>query len=349
VAVRIQVLLSFVPLQGPICAVALPASKQPSFCVICQPCFSDADRCILVVVVVEVTVIVVVVIVVTVVVMVVTVVEVIVLGNVVVGSSVVCSSVVVGNTFSPVVDPTATGTVVGSLDSVVALPSVVPADVLGSVLVLSRAAEVLLVLSAAVEVLWFSVIGTPPLLPVVVAMPVVLFGLSVAAIVVSATVVALKFDDAFATAVVSVAAVAVVVFGSIIVSESVVASVVDGVETGRIAVATVVVLLVVGLRHGFVHGAVELAVEVLGALTRVVVVVGGTVSTRGPELKIHFCCSLSSSQGCMETGLTSGLSGVSSCRQWLSSSSPSCSKPVGGSNLQCWLAPESLGVVHGQM
>jgi len=165
VAVRIQVLLSFVPLQGPICAVALPASKQPSFCVICQPCFSDADRCILVVVVVEVTVIVVVVIVVTVVVMVVTVVEVIVLGNVVVGSSVVCSSVVVGNAFSPVVDPTATGTVVGSLDSVVALPSVVPADVLGSVLVLSRAAEVLLVLSAAVEVLWFSELAHRPSCP----------------------------------------------------------------------------------------------------------------------------------------------------------------------------------------
>mmetsp|Transcript_118577 Transcript_118577/g.230810 ORF Transcript_118577/g.230810 Transcript_118577/m.230810 type:complete len:203 (+) Transcript_118577:2177-2785(+) len=145
--------------------------------------------------------------------------------------------------------------------------------------------------------------------------------------------------EVFATAVVTtvISPAAVVIFGT------------AAVENGSAVLATLVDFLAVGFCHGFVQGAVELAVEVLGGLMLVVVVVGGTVSTIGPALKVHFCCSFSSSQGCMEIELTNGLSGVSSCKQWLSSRSPSCSRPVTGSNLHCWLASTCPPLAHGQM
>jgi len=186
----------------------------------------------------------------------------------------------------------------------------------------------------------------------VVSLASVVFSVEAFALVDSVVIEA--FSTGLTVDVVSPSAI-VAVFGSAVVSDNVVVSspvvaAVDSVETGMNWVGTVVVFFfVVELCHGFVQGAVELAVDVFGAFTNVVVVVGGTVRTMGPALKVHFCCSLSSSQGCMETELTSGLSGMSSCKQWLSSSSPSCSRPVSGSNLQCWLAAESPPVVHGQM
>lgn len=116
------------------------------------------------------------------------VVEVIMRGNVVVGTdSVVFSSVVGGNDVSSFIEPTDTGTVaaiIGRVDSVVEVPLAVVADVSSSELMLPRAAGLLLVLSAAAEVLGFCVIGIPPLRPVVATMAVVLLGTSIAAIVV---------------------------------------------------------------------------------------------------------------------------------------------------------------------
>lgn len=100
-----------------------------------------------------VVVLVMVVVVVTVVAVVVTVVTVVVTVVTVVATVVVCSSGVVGDAVSSVVDPTSSGI---SLDLGVVAPSALAADVLGSVLVLPRAAELLLVLSAAAKVLEFS-------------------------------------------------------------------------------------------------------------------------------------------------------------------------------------------------
>mmetsp|Transcript_2206 Transcript_2206/g.4169 ORF Transcript_2206/g.4169 Transcript_2206/m.4169 type:complete len:245 (+) Transcript_2206:1430-2164(+) len=165
-------------LQEPINAVDLPATRQrPSF-VICQVCF-----------LVTVVVVLVVVIVVTVVVVIVV--------TVMLVKVVVCSSVVVGDAFDPVGNPTGTDTLsLFGVDSFVAVLSVV-AGVLGSVLVLPRAAEALLVCSAAVEVFEFPVIGTPPLAPVVVTMLPVLFMAPVAAVVVCSSLELEASDVAF--------------------------------------------------------------------------------------------------------------------------------------------------------
>lgn len=78
--------------------------------------------------------------------------------------------------------------------------------------------------------------------------------------------------------------------------------------------------------------AVVSAAAVVVAFGRVLVV----ESVVGSAFKVHFCCSLFSSQGCMEIELVGGPSGISRCKQWLFRMSPSRSRPVSGSNLQRW-------------